>query len=93
MGDYVDKRGGAYDPVNATGNPQPAQVRDKQTPSQKAQWGADVRPEPMPGQAARCGYSKPERHRPRFWRKPSRQRAHRKFLGTIPSLARRQSKP
>ena len=54
MGDYIDKRGGAYDP----GNPQPAQVRDKQTPSQKAQWGADVRPKPLPGHAE--GYPLPE---------------------------------
>ncbi len=44
MSDYVDKRGGAYDPVTPTGNPQPQQVK-KQTPSQRDQWGADVRPE------------------------------------------------
>ena len=49
MCDYVDKRGGAYDPVTTTGNPQPPQVKDQQTASQKAQWGADVRPEPLPG--------------------------------------------
>jgi hypothetical protein len=29
MSDYRDTRGGAYDPVNASGNPQPHQVRDK----------------------------------------------------------------
>ncbi len=45
MSDYVDKRGGAYDPVTPTGNRQPQQVKDKQTPSQKDQWGADVRPD------------------------------------------------
>ena len=45
MADFVDKRGGAYDHVNAAGNPQPDQVRDKATSHQKAQWGADVRPE------------------------------------------------
>jgi hypothetical protein len=48
MSDYVDKRGGAYDPVTPTGNPQPPQVKDQQTIGQKAQWGADVRPEPLP---------------------------------------------
>ena len=45
MSDYIDKRGGAYDPVTRTGNPQPQQVKDKRTP----RWGADVRPEPLPG--------------------------------------------
>jgi hypothetical protein len=49
MSDYVDKRGGAYDPVTRTGNPQLPQVKDKQTPRQKAQWGADVRPKPLSG--------------------------------------------
>ena len=49
MGDFRDKRGGAYDPVTSAGNPQPPQVRDKETAHQKAQWGADVRPEPQPG--------------------------------------------
>jgi hypothetical protein len=48
VSDYVDDRGGAYDSVTPTGNPQPPQVKDKQTPSQKDQWGADVRPEPLP---------------------------------------------
>jgi hypothetical protein len=47
--DFRDKRGGAYDPVTPDGNPQPPQVRDKETPHQKAQWGAEVRPEPQPG--------------------------------------------
>jgi hypothetical protein len=49
MSDYVDKRGGAYDPVTSSGNPQPPQVRESQTASQKSQPGADVRPEPLPG--------------------------------------------
>jgi hypothetical protein len=58
MSDYVDKRGGAYDPVTPAGNPQPPQVKDKETPHQKAQWGADVRPEPLPGPDE--GYPLPE---------------------------------
>jgi hypothetical protein len=45
MSDLIDKRGGAYDPVTPFGNPQPPQVKDKETPHQIAQWGADVRPE------------------------------------------------
>jgi hypothetical protein len=49
MSDYADKRGGAYDPVTPTGNPQLPQVKDKQTLRQKAQWGADVRPGPLAG--------------------------------------------
>jgi len=49
MSDYVDKRGGAYDPVTPSGNPQAPQVKDKRTPSQNEQWGADVRTEPLPG--------------------------------------------
>jgi len=48
MSDYVDKRGGTYDAVTPSGNPQPPQVKDKRTPSQKEQWGADLRPEPLP---------------------------------------------
>jgi hypothetical protein len=44
MSDYRDTRGGTYDHVSDFGNPQPPQVRDKETPHQKAQWGADVRP-------------------------------------------------
>jgi len=58
MSDYVDKRGGAYDPVIPTGNPQSPQVKDQQTPSQKAQGGADVRPEPLAGPDQ--GYPLPE---------------------------------
>jgi len=58
MADFVDKRGGAYDHVNAAGKPQPDQVRDKATSHQKAQWGADVRSEPLPGPDE--GYPLPE---------------------------------
>ena len=58
MSDFVDKRGGAYDPATSIGNPQPPQVKDKQTSDQKAQWGADVRPEPLPGLDQ--GYPLPE---------------------------------
>jgi hypothetical protein len=58
MSDYVDKQGGAYDSVTPTGNPQLPQVKDKQTPRQKAQWGADVRPEPLP--VLDQGYPLPE---------------------------------
>jgi hypothetical protein len=47
MSDFTDKRGGAYDPVTKAGNPQPNQVKEKSTPRQKVQWGADVRPEPV----------------------------------------------
>jgi hypothetical protein len=49
MSDLVDKRGGAYDPVTKTGKPQPPQVKEEATPSEKAQWGADVRSKPLPG--------------------------------------------
>ena len=49
MSDFVDKRGGAYDPVTQTGNPQLDPVKENATSNQKAQWGADVRPEPSPG--------------------------------------------
>lgn len=49
MSDYVDKRGGTYDPVTKMGNPQPPQVKEDATPGQKAQRGVDVRPEPVPG--------------------------------------------
>jgi hypothetical protein len=46
--DLRDARGGAYDPVNEFGKPQPDQPRVKRTSHQDAQWGADVRPEPVP---------------------------------------------
>lgn len=49
MGDGRDIRGGAFDPVSKDGNPQPYQVRENATDREKRQWGADVRPEPLPG--------------------------------------------
>ena len=47
--DNRDIRHGAYDPVSRNGLPQAAQVKDKTTPHQKEQVGADVRAEPLPG--------------------------------------------
>ncbi len=47
--DGLDARRGAYDPVSADGLPQPDQVKDRSTPHEKAQWGADVRAEALPG--------------------------------------------
>jgi len=47
--DYRDIRSGAYDPISKDGLPQPEQVRDKTTPHQAAQGGADVRAEALPG--------------------------------------------
>jgi hypothetical protein len=47
--DNTDVRRGAYDPVSEAGLPQAAQVKDKATLQQKAQFGADVRAEPLPG--------------------------------------------
>jgi hypothetical protein len=49
MSDFTDDRRGAYDPISKDGLPQPPRVKDKVTPHQKEQWGADVRPEPLPG--------------------------------------------
>lgn len=49
MSDFTDDRKGAYDPVSKDGLPQPHQVKDKSTAHQKAQWGADVRAEALPG--------------------------------------------
>jgi hypothetical protein len=49
MSDFRNERGGAYDHINDFGNPQPPQAKDKLRPHQKEQWGADVRPEPLPG--------------------------------------------
>jgi hypothetical protein len=46
--DFRDLRSGAYDPVNDFGRPQPDQVREKVSPHEKAQGGADVRPDPLP---------------------------------------------
>jgi hypothetical protein len=36
MSDFIDRRGGAYNPVTPFGNPQPPH-KDKETPHQKAQ--------------------------------------------------------
>jgi hypothetical protein len=47
--DTRDIRSGTYDPVSRDGLPQPPQVKDKTTPRQKEQWGADVRADPLPG--------------------------------------------
>lgn len=47
--DNRDIRGGAYDPINKDGLPQPAQVKDRTTDRQREQWGADVRVEALPG--------------------------------------------
>jgi hypothetical protein len=47
--DNRDVRRGAYDPVSEAGLPQAAQVKDKTTPVQQEQFGADVRAEPLPG--------------------------------------------
>lgn len=44
-----DIRSGTYDPINRDGRPRSNQVRDKATPHEKAQWGADVRADPLPG--------------------------------------------
>jgi hypothetical protein len=47
--DAIDHRHGAYDPVSKDGMPQGQQIKDKATPHEKAQWGADVRADPLPG--------------------------------------------
>jgi hypothetical protein len=47
--DNRDTRSGTYDPVTRDGMPQPHQVKDKTTPHQAEQWGADVRADPLPG--------------------------------------------
>ena len=65
MSDNIDKRGGAYDPVSDKGNPQPHQVKENATPSQKEQWGADVRPEPLPGPDEGSPLPEGERRRPK----------------------------
>ncbi|QFI75499.1 hypothetical protein F8237_25750 [Bradyrhizobium betae] len=49
MADNRDIRSGAYDPVSKDGLPQPDQVKDKSTPHEKGQWGADVRADGLPG--------------------------------------------
>lgn len=40
--DTRDIRSGTCDPINKDGLPQSDQVRDRTTPHEKAQWGADV---------------------------------------------------
>jgi hypothetical protein len=47
--DGVDVRSGTYDSISPAGKQQPHQVREKPTPSEAAQHGADVRSEPLPG--------------------------------------------
>lgn len=47
--DNRDLQSGTYDPINKDGLPQPDQVKDKSTPHEKAQHGADVRAEALPG--------------------------------------------
>ena len=47
--DTRDHRSGAYDPVSRDGLPQGEQVKDKATPHEQAQPGADVRADPLPG--------------------------------------------
>lgn len=47
--DTRDQRSGAYDPVSRDGLPQSEQVKDKTTPHEQAQRGADVRADPLPG--------------------------------------------
>jgi hypothetical protein len=44
-----DVRSGAYDAISPAGKQQPPQVREKPTPHEAAQHGADVRSEPLPG--------------------------------------------
>jgi hypothetical protein len=44
----VDRRAGAYDPVNALGKRPPDQVQERRSEHQDAQPGADVRGEPVP---------------------------------------------
>ncbi len=44
----IDKRAGAYDPVNALGGRQPNQIQEQRSAHQTAQPGADVRGEPIP---------------------------------------------
>ena len=47
--DNRDERSGTYDPVTSQGLPQSHQVKDKTTPHEAAQTGADVRAEAVPG--------------------------------------------
>jgi hypothetical protein len=48
MSDLTDDRRGAYEPVTKYGLPCRPHVKNTTTLHQKAQWGADVRPEPPP---------------------------------------------
>jgi hypothetical protein len=43
----LDKRAGAYDPVNTFGGRQPDQIEERRSAHQNAQPGADVRGEPV----------------------------------------------
>ena len=45
--DTRDIRHGTYDPINKDGLPQSHRVKDKATPHEKAQTGADVRADPL----------------------------------------------
>ena len=49
MSDKIDKRHGAYDPIDRDGLPQPQQVKDRRSAHENSQPGADVRAEPLPG--------------------------------------------
>jgi hypothetical protein len=48
--DNRDKRSGAYDPIDKDGLPQPHQVKDRTTPYEAAQPGADVRADALRAQ-------------------------------------------
>ena len=47
--DNRDLQSVTYDPVTRDSLPQPDQIKDKSTPHEKAQHGADVRAEALPG--------------------------------------------
>jgi hypothetical protein len=47
--DGRDVRSGAYDAISPAGKQEPPQVRDRPTPHEAAQHGADVRSEPFAG--------------------------------------------
>jgi hypothetical protein len=47
--DNRDERSGAYDPITKEGLPQTHQVKDKTTPHQKDQQGADITADPLSG--------------------------------------------
>jgi hypothetical protein len=48
MSDFTDDRAEAHDPVSKDGPSQPRLAKEKTSPHQKEQWGADVRPDPLP---------------------------------------------